>query len=146
MFEAISKQMEKAKVIETYRHLRGLFDKFRRACEKVLVPENYFGARFEALDDTVFFLYIFDIPIRVKFSVVLCKDDQIFYGKLTLSGYARRSEEIDYLTLYFDFQGNIKEDINQKMNFRSLEKPEDIEYVLWAIVIKLIELPFFETE
>lgn len=144
MFEDLQQQIGKEKVIETYRHLRGLFNGFKGACEKVLAPENYFGARFEDIDHTEFFIYVFDIPVRVMFSFVQNKNDKEFNGRMVFQVSMMRFDNVNILSLYFDRSGNIKETINQKMNFRSLEKPEDIEYVLWSIVAKLIELPFFE--
>jgi len=145
MFSDLSEQVTKTEVIEAYCHLSVIFDRFKKACEKALVPANYFGARFEARDVIEFVLYVFDIPVRVVFSCVQSKSDEQFYGKMAITcNETIRLEDITLLVLYFDKMGNIKEDINQKMNFRSMQKPEDIEYVLWAIVTKLIELPFFE--
>jgi len=145
MFGEITRQVEKTKIVERYRELKSLFVTFKVISEGTLTSDNYFGARFEDVNEKAFKFYIFDSPVDVAFSMIAGKDGEL-YGKMTFTGPTDRGKPGNLLNLYFDIEGNLKETVTRKMDFHSMKKREDIEYVLWSLVTKLIELPLFETE
>ncbi len=136
---------EKSRILQTireYERLKNMFLQFIESMRMVLPRNNEYRVSLVGSTETGITLKVFDKNVDILFSFVLLKENEM-YGRLDCFFAADNDLKDQFLTAYFDRNGNFLANLTQDKSFVSLGNNYFGDYFLTLLLNKFITMPRF---
>jgi hypothetical protein len=137
--------MEKDRVlgfVREYQALKDIFKSFTTIVKKALPEDNEYKVIFMGNSETTINIKVFDRSVDILFSFVI-KEDGDVTGRLDFVQIENGDNEENVLTLYFDCDGSLMENLSQESHSVSLNNKYLGDYVLTLLLKTYINMPRF---